>query len=306
MAHEEAHKEHINKYKMAHCIGVAEYMRENASKYGLDADAMYVVGLLHDIGYLSGRRGHEQAGEEILKKVGISDETLYAVANHGKNLYEVEADFQANGGANLLCQRTELVLICEADMSVNAQGYRCGFDKRLEDIANRYGSDGIEYATASATVSFVKEQLEKLSPHIEIYQLSRSPSNHYYSFASTEELKRMNARVDDLRYDFVYQMPTNQSDLNDRERVLNNIYRDLNVSIPDDFEGHSLSVSDVIVICDGKTREAYYVDSFGFAKLENREFSRLPDYSKSIPYGKINDEPDKKPSEKKHNTIERG
>ena len=31
--HEEAHKEHINKYKMAHMIGVAEYMRERAEDY---------------------------------------------------------------------------------------------------------------------------------------------------------------------------------------------------------------------------------------------------------------------------------
>lgn len=303
-AYEEAHKEHINKYKMAHCIGVAEYMRENAPKYGLDADAMYVVGLLHDIGYLNGRRGHEQAGEEILKKIGINEDTLFAVANHGKNLYEVEAEFQANGGANLLAQCPELVLMCEADMSINARGYRVGFDKRLEDIANRYGNDGIEYATASATVNFVKEQLEKLSPHIEIYQLTNSSENHNYTFASLKSLAKKNAQVDDNRYDYIYCKAITASDLCDRNSLLENTYKDFNIDCPADFKGYALSVADVMVICDGKTREAYYVDSSGFSKLESGKFSRLPDYSHTIPYGKETADKERT-HEKKNHFIER-
>jgi putative nucleotidyltransferase with HDIG domain len=308
--YEEAHKEHINKYKMAHCIGVAEYMRENAPKYGLDADAMYVLGLLHDIGYLSGRRGHEQAGEEILEKIGLNETTLYAVANHGKNLYEVEAQFQSKGGVGLLAQRPELVLMCEADMSVNAQGFRVGFDKRLEDIAGRYGDSGIEYATASATVSFVKEQLEKMSPIVEVYQLSLTPENHYYSFASIAELEKMGAKVEDHRYDFVYSMSIRHEDLSDTNKLLNRIYRELNLEHPADYTGHSLSVADVLVICDGKTREPYFVDSIGFKKLENGEFSRLPDFSHQIPYGtrlstqKASDEIDRTPT-RKHKSFER-
>ena len=54
--HEHAHKEHINAYKTAHMIGVAEYMRERAKDYGLNPDIMYAVGLLHDIGYITAER----------------------------------------------------------------------------------------------------------------------------------------------------------------------------------------------------------------------------------------------------------
>ena len=36
---------------------------------------------------------------------------------------------------------------------------------------------------------------------------------------------------------------------------------------PADFTGHSLSVSDVVVLNDGSTVKAYYVDSIGFAEL---------------------------------------
>lgn len=164
--YEEAHKEHINKYKMAHSIGVAEFMRENAEKYGLDPNAMYVAGLLHDIGYLEGRKNHEANGAVILNNIGITDEkVLFAVQNHGKNLYEVakSEEEKYDGEISILYDIPEIVLMCEADMSVNARGYRVGFDKRLEDIGHRYGKDGIEYATASATVNYVKEALEEIS-----------------------------------------------------------------------------------------------------------------------------------------------
>lgn len=43
------------------------------------------------------------------------------------------------------------------------------------------------------------------------------------------------------------------------------IYMLLNTSRPDGYEGHSLSVSDIIVV-DGKT---YFVDSFGFKPIDN-------------------------------------
>ena len=41
------------------------------------------------------------------------------------------------------------------------------------------------------------------------------------------------------------------------------IFRKFNLERPDDFTGHSLSVSDVVVVRD----QAFYVDSFGFKPL---------------------------------------
>ncbi len=43
------------------------------------------------------------------------------------------------------------------------------------------------------------------------------------------------------------------------------------------FTGHSLSVSDVVVLNDGSTVKAYYVDSIGFAEL--------PDFFQGKEYG---------------------
>ena len=49
--------------------------------------------------------------------------------------------------------------------------------------------------------------------------------------------------------------------------TLDNILERFNIDRPEDFRGHSLSVSDVIVINRGAKITAYYVDSFGFQEL---------------------------------------
>lgn len=45
-----------------------------------------------------------------------------------------------------------------------------------------------------------------------------------------------------------------------------------NVRRPESYKGHSLSVSDVIVLGEGTEKRAYYVDSFGFKRLDERFF----------------------------------
>ncbi len=139
---------------MAHCIGVAEYMRENAEKYGIDPNVAYTVGLLHDIGYLEGRKDHEAVGADILAATFGNDAdpaVLNAIAYHGTNPYKLnDKDITPIH-----------VLLIDADMSVNARGFRVGHEGRLDDIARRYGTGGIEYETASATVKYVKEYESK-------------------------------------------------------------------------------------------------------------------------------------------------
>ena len=311
--YEEAHKEHINKYKMAHNIGVAEYMRENAAKYGLDGDTMYVAGLLHDIGYLNGRMGHEAAGLEILNKMGVTEQhILFAVANHGKNLYDVEKGVAAVQNINNLLEYCpEIVLMCEADMSVNAQGYRVGFKDRLEDIGRRYGTDGIEYQTASATVEYVKEQLAIIEKQntpeyiaapksAEIYQLRDEA--HNLLFMNSSELEHFKKQVDYDNYKLVYQLPLEGVDRN----TLENLYNMFNMNRPEDFTGHSMSVSDVIVLKEGDESKAYFVDSFGFKEIEkfqskeltnsfvyrNEQFNTVIDFSliHSVHMPSVNDE----------------
>ena len=51
------------------------------------------------------------------------------------------------------------------------------------------------------------------------------------------------------------------------EATLEDIYYRFNVSRPAGFTGHSLSVSDVIVINAGQTKRAFYCDRIGFKEM---------------------------------------
>ena len=50
-------------------------------------------------------------------------------------------------------------------------------------------------------------------------------------------------------------------------RMVDSIYERFNLQHPADFRGHSLSVSDVIVMHQNGQDQAYYVDSFGFKQV---------------------------------------
>lgn len=124
-------REHIHAGKIAHMVGVAEYMRDRADDYGVDGNVAYTAGMLHDIGYLEGRLGHEEIGAEILEACGMRGEIVFAVANHATELKQIPKEQVS----------PLLVLMVEADLSVDAKGFRVGFDKRLADIEKRYGID---------------------------------------------------------------------------------------------------------------------------------------------------------------------
>jgi len=49
---------------------------------------------------------------------------------------------------------------------------------------------------------------------------------------------------------------------------LDSIYDKFNVDLPEDYKGHSLSMSDVIELYDDQESSFYYVDSVGFKEIE--------------------------------------
>ena len=67
--------------------------------------------------------------------------------------------------------------------------------------------------------------------------------------------------VDRQNYDLVYTAPL------DGKTTLEDIYRTFNLDRPADFTGHSLSVSDVVVLTRSGKEEAHYCDSFGFTPV---------------------------------------
>ena len=93
-----------------------------------------------------------------------------------------------------------------------------------------------------------------------IYQMD-SGDEHTYQFMGIESAKNLGYTIDGKDYRMVYAAPWMPT------ITLDNIFERFNIDRPEDFRGHSLSVSDVIVINRGAEITAYYVDSFGFQEL---------------------------------------
>ena len=68
-------------------------------------------------------------------------------------------------------------------------------------------------------------------------------------------------------YEMVYSTSLPPMDGREQDAVLESLYARFNLDRPEDFHGHSLSVSDVIALKQNGQQVCYYTDSFGFQKL---------------------------------------
>lgn len=93
-----------------------------------------------------------------------------------------------------------------------------------------------------------------------IYQMDTG-GEHTYQFMGIESAQKLGYSIDGKDYRMVYAAPWTPT------ITLEDIFERFNINRPNDFHGHSLSVSDVIVINRTAETKAYYVDSFGFEEL---------------------------------------
>ena len=143
----------ISKERIAHMHGVAEFMYQHAEEYGLkNKDEMYLLGLIHDIGYLYGKKEqHEQLGAELL---GL--DTYYGkfVQFHSFTPQEY-MDYHKILASEI---PNEMIFLWTADLSVDLTGEAVGFKKRLEDIGNRHGFDSEPYKKCKETILWLENR----------------------------------------------------------------------------------------------------------------------------------------------------
>ena len=94
-----------------------------------------------------------------------------------------------------------------------------------------------------------------------IYQLGLSDNADNLRFMSLDWLERKGLSVDRDHYRMVY------AGQREPGETLEDIYRRFNIGHPEDFKGHSLSVSDVVVLHGNGADAAWYVDSIDFKEL---------------------------------------
>ena len=94
-----------------------------------------------------------------------------------------------------------------------------------------------------------------------IYQLKGGNETLDYRFEPLDSIHRNGLSVKPENYELVYTAPLTAKD------DLESIYTRFNVDRPADFTGHSLSVSDIVVLHQGGKDTAHYCDRAGFSEV---------------------------------------
>ena len=136
----------MDKDRLMHSYNVGLKMIEIGKEYNLsdsDLDSLFVLGLVHDIGYQFSKdtSKHGEVGANILKEQNYKyyKEVYY----HGIIEEEYSSLF--------------LDILNMADMQIDKYGNDVGYEKRLEDIKNRYGENSITYINARKSISKVSK-----------------------------------------------------------------------------------------------------------------------------------------------------
>ena len=91
-----------------------------------------------------------------------------------------------------------------------------------------------------------------------IYQIKGGDETRDLRFEPYDRLQATGNVMDKANYELVYSAPLTPG------ASLEDIYTRFNIDHPKDFKGHSLSVSDVVVLHQNGQDTAHYVDSFGY------------------------------------------
>ena len=113
------------------------------------------------------------------------------------------------------------------------------------------------YAKAQETAQTAGQDKDTFS----IYQIKGGDETRDFRFEPYDRLQAAGNVVDRANYELVYSAPLAP------ETSLEDIYTRFNIDHPKDFKGHSLSVSDVVVLHQDGQDAAHFVDSVGFREV---------------------------------------
>ena len=147
-----------------------------------------------------------------------------------------------------------------------------------EDIAMHTGMFGItreDWNAIKASVpvmdsGIVQKKLEQAfleSPtdSFAIFQLKRGDEHVALRFLNMASLQKNGLSAEKANYDLIYTGTLPQA--NDLPSTLEGLYVTFNQDRPEDFCGHSLSVSDIVAVKRGGVVSCHYLDSVGYQEL---------------------------------------
>ena len=131
-----------------------------------------------------------------------------------------------------------------------------------EKAEREYAAEAAAYVqTPAAIVEQARAARDEPVGSFSIYQLKGGNETLDYRFEPLDSIHRNGLSVKPENYELVYEEPMTEKD------NLESIYTRFNVDRPADFTGHSLSVSDIVVLHQGGKDTAHYCDRAGFSEV---------------------------------------
>ena len=131
-----------------------------------------------------------------------------------------------------------------------------------EKAEREYAAEAAAYAqTPAAIVEQARAARDEPVGSFSIYQLKGGSETLDYRFEPLDSIHRNGLSVKPENYELVYEAPLTAKD------DLESIYTRFNVDRPADFTGHSLSVSDIVVLHQDGKDTAHYCDRAGFSEV---------------------------------------
>ena len=128
-----------------------------------------------------------------------------------------------------------------------------------EKAEREYAAEAAAYAQIPADI--VAQARAAQGDTFSIYQLKPGDSTRDYRFEPLDTIRNNGLSVKPENYEQVYTAPLTAKD------NLESIYTRFNVDRPADFTGHSLSVSDIVVLHQDGRDTAHYCDRAGFSEV---------------------------------------
>ena len=135
-------------------------------------------------------------------------------------------------------------------------------DEHLQEIQKERDKEQVQKETVPEVAAPDKDTFS-------IYQLKRGDETRDFRFEPYNRLAATGRTADRANYDLIYTAELTPG------TSLEDIYTRFNIDHPKDFKGHSLSVSDVVVLHQNGQDTAHYVDSSGYRQVP--EFLQPPE-----------------------------
>ena len=161
------------------------------------------------------------------------------------------------------------------------------FGIEKEDWQNEREYRAMQAELAENSANKEAQLLYGSSDRYGIYQLKDNPELDQFRFEGTTSLMERGITKDNFgaivpeNYNLIYSGELADIEGDTQNEKLGDVFLKFNTARPEDFKGHSLSVSDIVVLHENGKNSAHFVDSFGF--------TALPDFMRKLENGKEQD-----------------